>query len=400
MHVLESFALNSGLKIDKPYIYEKYIPLPIEEDEKYIIVQPYTDSQSKNYEHWTETLNILIQILNGTKIKILLLGEVPHIQPFDVMKVVPDYSQLAYLIKRCEVYIGPDSLGIHLASSLNKKIVGIYSSFPKENTGPYWSEPEDLEIIDVSHSKGMPSYWPNENPKVINSVNPEDIVEKICKFLNVDYNYPFKTLHIGSAYNNRKVELNPESYLVNYQEFLIDSVIVRMDMQFNLSSLEKQLNISPCSIVTNKTIDMRLITKYQKRIQEMIYFVEGGISEEEKDFFQKLKFTGVIFHLASRLSGETLNNFKLDYLDYPRILEIPYGSKEDIKDKIKDANVNQLYYKSSNFIVKGQKFYDNPMQDTKPNAATSTVIPTPSPVIDHELFWRGLDNMIILEKTS
>ena len=37
MHVLESFALNTGLKIDKPYIYEKFIPLSINEDEKYII---------------------------------------------------------------------------------------------------------------------------------------------------------------------------------------------------------------------------------------------------------------------------------------------------------------------------------------------------------------------------
>ena len=103
MHILESFALNTGLKIDRPYIYEKYIPLPIAEDEKYIIVQPYTDSQSKNYEYWTETLNILIRTFRDTKTKIVLLGEVPHIQPFEVIKVVPDYSQLAYLIKRCEV---------------------------------------------------------------------------------------------------------------------------------------------------------------------------------------------------------------------------------------------------------------------------------------------------------
>ena len=400
MHVLESFALNTGLKIDKPYIYEKFIPLSINEDEKYIIVHPYTDSKSKNYKYWTETLNILISLFRDTKYKILLLGEVANLNPNDVIvQTLPDYAQLAFLIKRCEAFVGTDSIGTQIASSYNKKLLSIHSNFPPENTGPYWGDEKNKRIIDVSKVNGLPSYSDDEkDPKAINTIKPEQIAKEICELINLKYEYPYKTLYIGKEYTNRKVELIPESYLLNYQDFMIDSVIVRMDLHYNLSALEKQLTISSCSLVTNKPIDTKLIEKYKSRITELIYFVEGKLSEEESQFYDALRSLGVVYHLASRLTGDDLNKFKLDYLDYPPILEIPYGDKSDVEEKIKDKS--NIHYKSSSLIVKGTKFYDNLLLDSHGNREISTIISEPKPVIDEEVFWRGLSNMMILEKTS
>ena len=52
MHILESFATSCGLKIDKPYIYEKYYPLNIE---KYIILETHDNKyQAKNYDYWQD----------------------------------------------------------------------------------------------------------------------------------------------------------------------------------------------------------------------------------------------------------------------------------------------------------------------------------------------------------
>ena len=50
MHFLETYALNSGLKIDKPYIFQKYYP---------ILYENFIVFSHDNYEHYQDVIDII-----------------------------------------------------------------------------------------------------------------------------------------------------------------------------------------------------------------------------------------------------------------------------------------------------------------------------------------------------
>ena len=71
MHLVETYALNCGLKIDKPYIYEKFFPLDVE---KFITLHPNSKYGSKCYDYWQDVVDILLPKLEKENIKILQIG--------------------------------------------------------------------------------------------------------------------------------------------------------------------------------------------------------------------------------------------------------------------------------------------------------------------------------------
>ena len=59
MHLVEQYALACGAKIDKPYIYEKFAPLPFN---NYITFSPFS-KPAKNYDYWREVLFMLFIVV-------------------------------------------------------------------------------------------------------------------------------------------------------------------------------------------------------------------------------------------------------------------------------------------------------------------------------------------------
>lgn len=71
MHILEQYALSCGLKIDEPYIYEKYFPIP---HERYITFSPFGKFNSSKYSYWQEVIDLLSPILKKENIHIVQIG--------------------------------------------------------------------------------------------------------------------------------------------------------------------------------------------------------------------------------------------------------------------------------------------------------------------------------------
>ena len=71
MHLVESYATNCGLKIDKPYIFEKFFPLGFE---KYITFETSTDP-AKDYDYWNDVINPLLPELEKKGIAIVQIGK-------------------------------------------------------------------------------------------------------------------------------------------------------------------------------------------------------------------------------------------------------------------------------------------------------------------------------------
>ena len=65
MHLIESYATNCGLKIDEPFIYEKFFPLAFD---KYITFSP-ASNPAQDYDYWVEVINIIHPKLKKEGIK-------------------------------------------------------------------------------------------------------------------------------------------------------------------------------------------------------------------------------------------------------------------------------------------------------------------------------------------
>ena len=124
MHLLESFALSTGTKIDKPYIYTSYTPLPLE-TEKYISFQPWGQKEfdARIYPYWNEVLDILRPSLNEKNIPVIQLGVKGEdkVQGTIDMRGKTSINQAAYVIKNAALHLGIDSFGVHVASGFGKK---------------------------------------------------------------------------------------------------------------------------------------------------------------------------------------------------------------------------------------------------------------------------------------
>ena len=384
MHVLEAFATSSGLKISKPYIYEKYYPLNFD---KYIIIETNDAKyQSKNYDYWQEVINLILPKLKENNINILQICGQNDPKLLNTYTITGyTVNQKAYLIKNSVVYIGSNLLGLQLASNYSKKIVGLYGNIYASQNKPYWSNEEDLALIQGFDEKTKPSYAPQENPKVINNIKPDTLAQSILNSLNIKYEIKNKFTSIGLNYTNKTIEIVP-NMVANPASFGAPNIIVRMDIQFNENFLAAQLAQSKCLIITNKTISENLIKTYKGNITQVVYKIE---KENDPLFANLLKNENISFTLISELDQQDINNIKIHYMDLGLIFKLNYKTKENYDYK------NIKYYKSNRFILSNGKLYmseaavekDLPIKDFDKNIQE---------IIDTDTFWKHADNYAFL----
>ena len=73
MHILESYALQNDLKIDRPNLYEKFFPLATD---KYITIDTSNlGTQAMTYDHWQLIVDLIYPKLELMGISIVQLGD-------------------------------------------------------------------------------------------------------------------------------------------------------------------------------------------------------------------------------------------------------------------------------------------------------------------------------------
>jgi hypothetical protein len=396
MHLLEQYALNTGLKIGKPYVYKKFFPLPFDED--YISFQPYTKGSAKNYKYWQDVIDIIFPVLKREKTRIVQLGlpDEAHVNGCYDLRGKTGLNQMLYVISRGIMHLGGDSCGAHFASGENKKIVSLYSIMSHKNCGPYWSNKPDVSCMEPRRKKGEKwSYNYESDPEVINRLKPEDIAKEVFAKLGEHNPYPFKTLYTGEKYQERKIQLIPYDYIGNVEDLNVETLIVRMDLNFNEKVLEEQLQRSQCSIITNKEIDVSILKKYRQKIPELVFLID---QKTDPTYFQKLVKNGCRFELMTTLAEKELNKIKLNYLDYGLIQKFPSSSRADVDKLIKHKNLENIYFKSSVLYVMDGSFYGFPLRSLSNPELPNMDSNTPRQIADHPLFWGGLSHMTLLEK--
>ena len=160
MHLLEQYSLASGVKIKKPYIYEKFFPVTAD---KYITFHP-SSKPSKTYDYWQEVINLILPVLDSKGIKIIQLGQEKEKVYNGVLSLVgfTNINQTAFVLRGSMLHVGADSFPTHIASGYNKKIVALYSNNYVNCVRPFFGDPKDHVLLEPKRNN-KPTFSFEEN---------------------------------------------------------------------------------------------------------------------------------------------------------------------------------------------------------------------------------------------
>lgn len=352
MHILEQYALSCGLKIGKPFMYDHFFPLA---EKRYITIQREAKSPSKQYKYWQQVVDLLHPILSKKDISIVQIGGPKDVSLKKVTNTNGKTSirQAYYLIRNSELHLGIDSFATHIASSLGKKIVALYSNMKPENSGPYWTSREDCVLIQSPIGDRKVSYAANENPKTIDNIKPESVANSVLKLLGFEDGVKIETLFIGEHFDG---EMN-FGFLAN-QVVASDNGFpeLRLDLLLEEKHLPAQLSKQKSTITTNKPLSQELLIKFKANIAKIIYLIEEN---DNPEFVKFLFENGFAFDCVSRLLPNELSKKKVNYYRYCSIHEHA-ASEAERKFKLslnKDSDLNRVRFKTNYIVCSDRKNY-------------------------------------------
>ncbi|WP_396275003.1 glycosyltransferase family 9 protein [Hyphomonas sp.] len=371
MHILEQYALNCGLKIGKPFIHEKYFPLPLE---KYITFNPFGKFNSRKYSYWQDVIDLLSPILSKENIGIVQIGGKDEIAYNNCLPLMgqTNFNQTAYIINNSLLHFGVDSFPIHMASYFDKKIVALYCNMYAQQSKPYWSSPQNIKLIQANLNGKKPSYAAEENPKTINNIKPEEIVYSILELLNIKNNISQETIFIGDKYGSLLLESIPSVIL---PPNLFPNVVLNIRYDYINEIKEddyictlNNLNIRNCCIITDKPIDINRFAQIKDKISNIFYDISSN--KIDVNFINSVKFLGIKIDFIFKKSNESndidLNNKKLELIEYPEQINIIENSNniEMIKDSTFYKSKKLLFASNNVYLSKAAYIENKPVQLT------------------------------------
>lgn len=383
MHILERYALSCGVKIDKPFILEQYYPIALD---KYVVFQTSGKGNSRQYDYWLKVFQYIREYTRDYKIVHVGLESDQSVAGVDLdLRGKTSIRQLAYLIKNSSLYLGIDSLSVHLAGHYDKKIVALYSYCFAQNCFPIWGKDCNQSLIEVDWTEhGKPSFSLNEKKKNINTIKPEAIAKAVLDHLGVANDlHLIKTIFIGPHYHNPTIEIIPDS--AAYPIFIKDkSCNVRMDYHFDEQNLVRLASICNINIVTSREIDINILNSIKQKILGLNVLASDKITE---NFLIKVNELGIKLSLSAPFDDQ-----------WPRLCEKFFDfklekdetvSKPKIKNKL-EIDENCLF-NSEKIIFSDGKVYSCKLfwEKKQPKLDRS------AKVIDDQAFWQESDYFYI-----
>lgn len=384
MNFLEKYALSCNLKATKPYLRDAYYPILYRD---FIVIDTsFSDAQFK-YDHWQKVVNIISASLNKRQIYILQMGNPDDSQLQGVHRVngTANYNQTSFIVKKSNLVVSSNSLGLHVASAVNTPSISLIKS--KEHCAfyPFWKENSDFLYGEKDKIF---------NNKLINTIKPEEVAQKIAEKFNLQLHFPFETIFIGEKYRDGMefVESIPDQ-AVNLKGLGTQTIIYRMDLLFNEEHLTEQLQQGNCTIVTNKRINLKIIEEFKEKINEIVYVVEEN--NDDKEFCEICQNFGISLILISSLSEKATDAKKIIYMDLGNILRQPshFDTKKSIK---KITSLKRCVYLSNKYTLSAGKTY-NSEAGWKENSAVEGKFSIQD-ISDNSIFWKNSDTHWILKK--
>jgi hypothetical protein len=358
MHLLDTYALRTGSKVSKPFIIKKFFPLPIE---KYITIQNSSGMPSKCYDYFQEVILYLTERLEKNGYRIVQIGSKDDKALQGVINICgqTNINQTAFVLNNSKLHIGNDSFAIHMASAFNIPCLGLYSITYPNIAGPYWNKDNSI-CLTPKNLKA--SFNPNENPKTINTIKIEDVINSINKLLFNDNNIiSLNSKYIGNRYLNPILETFPDQVLppnlVSNQMAHIRIDYIDRDLNQNdYIGIINNLNIRECAILTDKKFDLNIISNFKHRITQLIYNITKSI---DKDFIKEIFKHNIncLFVFENDNNEGLLNERKFDLIEYPVLIHEINKTDKKIIDYLTGSK--ELFFSSKKVLYCNQKLYSS-----------------------------------------
>ena len=344
-HLAEEYAKSCGVKIGQPVLRPHYFPVL---HDKYITIHNDKKIQAKEYNMWPDVIELLKSRLGDIKIiQIGAYGE-ETIEGVDDHIPTSSLKQSSYIIKKSLGHVGIDSVPVHIASALDKPVVGIYAHTYASTCSPLWNNKSKSITIESHRDGKKPSFSLEEHPKTINMINPERIAQAVLDILDINETINHKTLFTGTNYNSNFVEVIPTEK-TNVSSPLID---VRMDYSHNEEILSHIIQRNTVEITLLKPIHESLLRS--GKIRKIVYKAD----KFDQDFCKAIKGYGIphvlICTSPDNLSKEREKNFEclINYLNQQDLIK-------NNKKRLKVDDFKKIKIKSGKRVVCGDKIYDS-----------------------------------------
>lgn len=361
----------------------------------YITIQTKSGMPAKDYSYFDEVLNILKPVLNQNNIKVLHIGQdsIPLSNTINLNNQT-SINQSAYIICKSLCHLSVDSWSVHYACANEVPCVSLYGSTTIENHSPYHFNPQRTIFLESHRNGNKASFQREEQLKTIDLIYPELVAQSICKLLNIEFSYPFKTLYIGKSFSTKMLESDCTG-VINTQQLGIQGLIMRLDFNFNLAILINQMQLCKVSIITNQPVPINILQQFKGQILELVYNVDKN---HNPSFPQELINNGIKFNMFSELNEKNLNEIKLNYIDYGIIHQ---RKTMEILEELKNKDLNNIYYKSGKITLSNSGIYQS-RWGMENGLKISSIFSEPQKLINKDLekLWKEQEYFIFLEKMS
>ena len=359
-HLLETYSLQTGAKISKPFIIKNFYPVP----EKYITIHNSSGMGAKNYDHFQDVIDIIFEDLDRLNIKIIQIGgkEDIALDKCTHLQGATTYHQTAYIIQNSLLHIGNDSFPVHLASASNTPLISLYSVTTPEIAGPYFNK-ENAHCLSPEYGENKPSFNPNEIPKTVNTIKIEKIIEKIYQILKIENSKKIETLYIGNKYCQKIIDFIPDTLvsqnLINVAQINMRVDLLTRDVDENI--IFRNLQLGKFQLYLNnkkKIIDINALNILKENINSVIF----DVSDEPTDLSYiisliKAGIRPIIYYRNDNLNY--FNNLKIDLLDFNLQFIKQETDKKDanILENISKNITDNIFLKSNRAILSNGKVY-------------------------------------------
>lgn len=372
----ETYALQIGVPLHKPSIYEAFYPLDHPVD-KAILIHAFGGGivdtpqgkqaafMAKIYDQYSDVVAMLKPELEKAGYRFYQIGAPgePPIKGVEQLTGRTSIHQCAYLVKRAALLIGNDSMWAHMRGSFGGSMVIAYGSTSKPHY-PYWRDDAKTVLIESHRFGKKPSYQAVENPKTINLITPESIANAALRLLDLPQ-VATRSLSVGVAYNQHIVQLIPNVVVDPRTQFSMPPVI-RMDLHFDESLFAQNLQLRRSMVITNREIDVNILARLRGNIES----IRIEIDNLSADWIRKVRRLGVrCAFMAVEKDDAKVQQMRLDYYDvlqptgFDRF--IPPTLDDWKKDVAKYTNapydettkVEELSFRTNTFILSDGKVY-------------------------------------------
>ena len=403
----ETYALGAGVRIDKPYLLEAFYPLKTHPSKAILIHASAGNNNfpAKIYDYYNDVVTLLKPIIEKFGYKIYQIGGAGEYELKNVESLCgkTNFHQTAYLIKRCALLIGNDSMNAHIAGSFNTPSVVLYGPTDVKNHGPYWKNQKT--VLLESHRSGAkrPSYLSQENPKTINFIPPELVVNSSLEILGIEEKTSNKSLFFGDFYTNAILDVYPD-LVVNPSFNPNVPINIRMDYLHNEDILAKNLQNRKCNIAIDKGINADILKAFKKNIL-------GIRCKLNEDFPRKtikdIKNSGIqhVFYTED-MNEENLSKMRFDFFDYCFFDNLKNKTKVDFESSVEKylnkkldepIKYDKLYYRSNKFIL-SSKGVSLSKASLDSGIYINNFDENEEKIKDTEEFWKEQNHFYIYEK--